>query len=116
MLGEKSMNTKDSLKSKSEVIKKRVWELKKEEKKEKKCNIQAQKWGENVFEVENGWLLEQGKKVAKSNGKGKTHGNKFTLEKVGEKKKMKRLGKQEQNRRTDKRNRKLHIWIERKDN
>lgn len=41
-LGEKSMNAKESLKSKSEVIKKRVWELKKGEKKRKKeCNIQV---------------------------------------------------------------------------
>lgn len=43
-------------------------------------------WGERIFlRWRNGWLLEQGKKAAKNNGKSKTQGIKFTQEEVGEK-------------------------------
>lgn len=73
VLGEKSTNSKDSLESKPEVIQKKiVWELEKGEKKKRKkeCNIQVGIWGKRVFlRRRNGWLLEQGKKVAKKMGK-----------------------------------------------
>lgn len=58
------------------------------------------------------------KESSKKNGKSKTQGIKFTQEKAGENKENEKLGKQKQNveELTNKRDRKLHIWIERKDN
>lgn len=80
----------------------------------------------NIFEVEKRVGIRT-KKIAKNNGTSKTQGSNFTEEKVGENKEneirvlrnvIESLENQKQNveELINKRDRKLHIWIQRKDN
>lgn len=89
--------------------------MKRGRKKKKECNIQGGIWGKRIFlRQRNWWLLEQGKKVAKNNGKSKTQGIKFTQEKAGENKENEKIRKTETKcRRTDKQERQKTAHLDR---